>query len=389
MIDNARRWAGLAALGLVAAMMPAIGLSAAATAATGCEHEYNADASGLFPSYTCDDTTQPDTTVHASVTPNAAGWVNKNSVTFTFAAVDPGDQDLPTMSFRCTFTGPSKSFTEKTCTSPLTVDGLSDSDQSYTFSVYAVDDGGPSNLNGDNEVTNSPLDFVTPKEVVTKDYDESAASFSWKQDTSVPMGQIAGGPYDEYTPDLPVLWGATTLYVLGSNEPGAKMSCRLDGAARTCAPGALTLSGLTPGTHTLTMRVRDKADNVDPVTHSARFTVAYNKFGTATEQAKWRRVVASGFVGNDYWGTRVKYNQLSRSVSNIKEVRVTVPVGPGLGVLRVKLGDVFLPNINEAASKPGRRMIVIRGPQTKAMSGLLKFYALDNRPVRFDAIMYR
>jgi hypothetical protein len=58
-------------------------------------------------------------------------------------------------------------------------------------------------------------------------------------------------------------------------------------------------------------------------------------------------------------------------------------------VLRVKLGDVFLPNINEAASKPGRRMIVIRGPQTKAMSGLLKFYALDNRPVRFDAIMYR
>jgi len=389
MTKHARRWAALAAAGLIGAALPIVAFSGTSYAAEGCEHEYNpVQPLNASSQYTCDDVTQPDTSLQVDSVPNTAGWLNKNSVTFTFAAVAPGDPDQPTMTLRCSFTGPSQAFAEKDCTSPLTVTGLTDSAEPYTFSVHAVDDGGFSDLNGDNEVTNSPLDLVTPAEVVTKDYDESPATITWRQDTVVPRGLIVGGPYDELTPEFPVLWSRTTKYTLGSSEQPVTATCSLNSRSVPCSPGVTTLTGLAAGTKTFSMRLKDKADNLDPLVRTKKFTVPYNVLGTTTELYKWKRFTATGYFGGDYLQTKQKNAQLTRTVS-FHELRILVPKGPGLGRFRIKVGDYFFRIISEASATASHEEVVLRGPQSTLMSGVLKLYTLDAKPVQFDAIMYR
>ena len=386
MTRHARKWAALAAAGMTGAVLPMVALAGPSYAADPCEHEYNSN--GLFSQYTCDDITQPDTVLQADVTANAAGWLNKSSVTFTFAAVDPNDPDLPTMTLRCSLTGPSQAFAEKDCTSPLTVSGLTDSTEAYTFSVHAVDDAGALDLNGDNDITNNPLDFVTPAEVVTNDYDETPAVVTWRQDTTAPRGLIVGGPYDNLTPEFPVLWSRTTKYTLGSSEQGVSAICALNAKSVPCTPGVTTLSNLQAGTKTFTMQLKDKADNLDPTVRSKKFTVPYNLLGTAGERLHWKRGFDSSYFSGDYLETKQKGASLSKNVS-FHELRLLVPKGPGLGSFRVKMGDFYFRIINESSSTVKHEVVVLRGPQSTLMSGLLTFYTLDAKPVRFDAIMYR
>ena len=387
MSRHTRTWSALAAAGLVGGFLPLVAFSSTASAVEGCEHEYNpVPPLNLSSQYTCDDVTQPDTTLHLDPAPNGAGWRNTDSVTFTFAAVDPNDPD--TMTLRCSLTGPSQSFAEQDCTSPLTITGLEDSKEPYTFSVHAVDDGGLTNINGDSEITNSFGDFVTPAEVVTKDFDESPAVVTWKQDTSAPRGLIVGGPYEELTPEFPVLWARSTKYVLGSSEKPVTPACKLNSSSVPCQLGTTTLGNLSAGTKTFSMVLRDPAGNVDPTVRSKKFTVPYNVIGTLSERKRWKRVSADGYFAGDYLETRQKGAQLTRQVT-FTELRLLVPKGPGLGSFRIKVGDYYFRIIDQASSTPKNLEIVLRGPTSAPMSGLLKLYTLSNKPVRFDAIMYR
>lgn len=390
MSRHTRTWCALAAAGLVGGFLPLVALTSAASAIEGCEHEYNpVPPLNISSQYTCDDVTQPDTTLQLDPAPNAADWRTTDSVTFTFAAVAPNDPDLATMTLRCSLTGPSQAFAEQDCTSPLTITGLEDSkEEPYTFSVHAVDDGGLANLSGDNEVTKSPLDFVTPDEVVTKDYDETPAVVTWKQDTTAPRGLIVGGPYDELSPDFPVLWARSTKYTLGSSEKPVTPTCTLNTRSVPCQLGTTTLSNLSAGTKTFSMRLKDPAGNVDPTLRTKKFTVPYNLLGTLSERKRWKRVSADGYFGGDYLETRRQGAQLTKQVS-FTELRLLVPKGPGLGSFRIKVGDYYFRIINQASSTPKNVVVVLRGPKSAPMSGLLKLYTLSNKPVRFDAIMYR
>lgn len=390
MSTHTRKVAAIAAAGLIGAVLPLVALSGtAAQAADACEHEYNpVPPLNVSYAYTCDDVTQPDTTASAAPVTNAAGWVSTKSVTFTFAAVAPGDPDLSSMTLRCSLTGPSQTFEEKDCTSPLTVTDLADSLEAYTFTVHAVDDGGLTGLNADSETTNGPFDFTTPPEEVINDYDESPATVSFKVDTTAPRGLLVGGPYDIDSPEFPVLWSTSTSYTIGSSEQPVSAKCLLNTAAVPCQVGSVKLSGLTAGTKTFSMRLTDPAGNADPTLRSKRFTVPFNTLGTATQRQKWKRVTAAGYVGNDYLETRVMGATLSKQVK-FTELRLMVPKGPGLGSFRIKVGDYFFKIINQAASTPSNQVIVLRRVGSAPMSGLLKLFTLSNKPVRFDAIMYR
>jgi len=376
MTKKARSWAAITAAGLFAVLLPTIGLGGTASAAGSCEHESNDQ---IIPTFQCDDVTQPNTALQTSAPPNAAGWIRTNSVTLTFQATDYGT-DTDEMTFRCAFSGPSGSFAEKTCTSPMTLSGLTDSSEPYTFRVYTVD-------SVDNVFTSGLFDIT--KEVVTKDYDESAATVTWKQDTVAPRGMIVGGPYDEITPDLPVLWSRVTKYTLGSNEKPVTPVCSVNNRPLTCQLGTTHLTGLTAGTKTFAMRLKDPAGNVDPTLRTKKFTVPYNVLGTTTERQKWtRHTGATGYFSGDYLQTRKKGAQLSKSVS-FHELRILVPRGPGLGRFRIKVGDYYFRIINEASTTARHEVVVLRGPQSTLMRGVLKLYTLDAKPVQFDAIMYR
>lgn len=105
------------------------------------------------------------------------------------------------------------------------------------------------------------LDSLTPGEhsltVTASDsvgnVDKSAATRFWTVDTTAPSTTLTGGPANGS-----VLPSTATSFRLGSNESGGAMTCTLDAEPRACAPGALTLTGLTPGTHDLRVRAADR-----------------------------------------------------------------------------------------------------------------------------------
>jgi len=377
MTRHARRWAALTAAALIGAVVPVVTLGGTSYAADPCEHE-GAEAipgSGILV-FQCDDITPPNTAVQADPVANSAGWLNQSALTFTFQATDLGT-DTDNMLFTCSLSGPSGAFSTRDCVSPVTVSGLTDSPEAYTFTVTAYD-----------QTDRDTLPGVLQTEPDQTDADTTPATITWRQDTVAPRGLIVGGPYDELTPDFPVLWNTTTQYTLGSSEQQVTATCSLNTRVVPCAPGTTKLTKLAAGTKTFSMRLKDKADNVDQTLRTARFTVPYNLLGTLSERQHWKRGFASGYFLGDYLETRQKGAQLSKNVT-FRELRILVPMGPGLGRFRIKVGDYFFRIISEASTTVKHREIVLRGAQTTPMSGLLKVFTLDNKPVRFDAIMYR
>ena len=64
--------------------------------------------------------------------------------------------------------------------------------------------------------------------------------------------------------------GGTAVFRLGSDGP-ATYECSVDGGAYAACVPALTLTGLTPGWHTLSARAVDPAGNVDPSPAGSRW----------------------------------------------------------------------------------------------------------------------
>jgi hypothetical protein len=84
----------------------------------------------------------------------------------------------------------------------------------------------------------------------------SSNSRTFVVDTALPETQIITGPSgDTDTPDA--------SFDLGSNEAGVTYECSLDGGDFTACSDPATFEGLANGEHTLQVRARDSAGNVD------------------------------------------------------------------------------------------------------------------------------
>ena len=89
----------------------------------------------------CDDDTPPETTLSASSTPNAAGFVKVSSMTFTFGS-QVSDGDPGPFGLECKLTGPAQAHDWRPCTSPVTYAGLPDAPLArIVFQARAVDLG--------------------------------------------------------------------------------------------------------------------------------------------------------------------------------------------------------------------------------------------------------
>ncbi|MFL5347471.1 MAG: adventurous gliding motility protein AgmC [Hyalangium sp.] len=85
-------------------------------------------------------------------------------------------------------------------------------------------------------------------------------------DTAVPDTSIVSGPSGDT--DSP-----SATFDFSSTESGVTYECSLDGAAFTACSDPFSLEGLADGEHTLEVRARDSAGNVDPTPATATWNV--------------------------------------------------------------------------------------------------------------------
>ena len=169
------------------------------------------------------DATEPETTINSGP---ANGSTSNNSPSFAFSS-EAG------ATFECQLDGS----TWATCTSPRAYTGLSGGQ--HTFSVRAKD-------------TNGNQDSTPASRTFTVDATEPQTSFT-------------------LTP--PALTKDTSVSYSFSSEIGATFECKLDSGAFAPCTSPKQLTGLTPGSHTFSVRAKDTLGNVESTPASHTFTV--------------------------------------------------------------------------------------------------------------------
>ncbi|WP_239618169.1 S-layer homology domain-containing protein [Cohnella mopanensis] len=96
--------------------------------------------------------------------------------------------------------------------------------------------------------------------------DPTPATYTWTVDTTAPDTTILTGP------SSPTVSSSAT-FGFSSNENGVSYECSLDGAAYKACNNPETFIGLSDGSHTLSVRARDSAGNVDPTPATYAWTV--------------------------------------------------------------------------------------------------------------------
>jgi hypothetical protein len=172
------------------------------------------------------DTTAP--TVALGNTPPSL--TNNPAAPFTFSGSDDVSSNV---TFECRVDNASFA----PCTSPFTPSGLADGNR--TFNVRARDQAG---------------NISTP------------AAYTWTIDTTPPDTAISGGPANGSTT------GPTVAFTFTS-EPGTTFQCRVDSGSFSGCTSPFTITNLTDGSHTFSVRAIDAAGNVDASPASRTWTV--------------------------------------------------------------------------------------------------------------------
>jgi len=161
------------------------------------------------------DTTPPETTILA----NPATLTSSSSASFEFESNESGS------SFEVSVDGGAYIV----ATSPYSLTGLSDG--AHTFSVRAID--------------------------AAANVDPSPASFNWTVDTVAPDTVITGSPATDSV-------SADATFEFEATEPGSILEVSIDGGAYSAAVSPHSLTGLSNGAHSFSVRAIDSAGNVDP-----------------------------------------------------------------------------------------------------------------------------
>jgi hypothetical protein len=170
------------------------------------------------------DTAAPTT----SLTGGPSGSTRVTSASFGFVSPDA------TATFECKLDGAGWS----ACVAPQAFTGLADGP--HTFSARAVDPAGNA--------------------------EPTPPSRTWTVDTVAPVTAMTAGPAG-----LTAVTDA--VFEFASSELGSAFECRLDGTAWTTCITPEVLSALAEGPHTLDVRARDAAGNVDSTPKSRSWTV--------------------------------------------------------------------------------------------------------------------
>ena len=172
------------------------------------------------------DTTTPETTIDYG--PSDGATLSSRDVSFTFSASEAGS------TLECSLDGAAFA----SCTSPKEYTDLSEG--SHTFSVKATD------ASGNTEV--------------------SPASTTWTVDTTAPETKIDSNPNA-------LTNSASASFGFSSTEPGSTFECKLDSGTYESCTSPTSLTGLSDGSHTFSVKATDAASNTDPTPADFTWTV--------------------------------------------------------------------------------------------------------------------
>ena len=196
-------------------------------------------------------------------------------------------------------------------------------------------------------------------------------------DTTPPDTSITRAP-DGFT------IGRTVLAYAGT-EPG-DFACTLDGAARACDPGGLTLPALRPGTHVFTVAARDAAGNVDPTPAAVRFAAPFTSRQLTRAGAGWTR----GRDGAAYRGGFLRASSagavLTFRATRVSRVALVVGTGSGYGRIGVYLRGELLRRVSLRSGTGRARVLVPVATLPRRVSGRLTIRTLSGKPVRVEGL---
>ncbi|MBI5549177.1 MAG: DUF11 domain-containing protein, partial [Deltaproteobacteria bacterium] len=212
----------------------------------------------LFTGGVAASTTQPNLTV----TKSGAAFTSGNSITYTIKVTNAGPGTALSASLvdpipaGSTFSSASGGGIFAAPNVTWTLGNLvSGASLSLTVTVTVASDGAYPNA-----ATLSYSVGATPKTLVSN-------TFTTTRDTVVPDTSIVSGPSGTVA-------STSAIFDFASPEAGVTFECRLDGAATfTACTDPVTFSGLAQGSHTLEVRARDGAGNVDATPASRTWTV--------------------------------------------------------------------------------------------------------------------
>jgi Big-like domain-containing protein/parallel beta helix pectate lyase-like protein len=255
------------------------------------------------------DTAPPETTIGSG----PSGPTNDATPTFAFGASEAG------ATFACRVDDGAWS----ACTSPWTTSTLADG--AHSVSVRATD--------------------------AADNTDESPATRSFTVDTSAPHTQITSAPSG--TSDSAQATVAFTV-----DETGATSECRLDDDAWVACTSPHQVSGLGDGAHTLAVRSRDAAGNVESPGASASWTVALPDGGDPGTPSGGAPTVGLGLAEDDdgYLGRTLELAATPKDDHGIDHIEFWVD----RRLVDTDEGEPYATRVSASALAPGTHTISVR-----------------------------
>ncbi|WP_050791952.1 Ig-like domain-containing protein [Stigmatella aurantiaca] len=222
-----------------------------------------ADASGAW-SFTPTAPLLPGTYDVSAVATTAAGNASPQSNINTFT-IDTTPPPAPVVTSPADGTVTS----DNTPTITGTAEPLSTVEVTLNGSVLgttATDAAGLWTITPSSPLPDGPYTVTATASDLAGNVSGPSAPVSFVVDTAAPDTTIVSGPSgDTFEPDA--------SFKFSSNEPNVTYECSLDNAAFAPCSEAPTFPGLAEGPHTLQVRARDQAGNVDPTPASASWNV--------------------------------------------------------------------------------------------------------------------
>ncbi|HVK28871.1 MAG TPA: hypothetical protein VM575_11045 [Nocardioides sp.] len=211
--------------------------------------------------------------------------------------------------------------------------------------------------------------------------DASPAVRRWTVDLAAPDTTITGTPAHGS-----IALSTKAAFTLGASEAGALLSCTVDGKARTCAAGPLSLSGLVPGTHELRAQASDAAGNTDPTAAVRTWTVPVPA-RSLVRSTGWRlAALPSAYDGRVLTTTR-KNASASYSVRGARKLALVVGGGTTHGTVRVYAGSRLLTTVSLRTSRTVSKRVVPVTTFGAAWTGKVRVVVVTSgRTVRLEGI---
>jgi hypothetical protein len=200
-------------------------------------------------------------------------------------------------------------------------------------------------------------------------------------DTTAPQTFITSGPSDDS-----YLLATSATFGLGSNESPVTFTCTIDGANLPCPGSSVTVSNLSPGTHTFTAQATDNVGNVDTSPAIVHFTVPVDDRGLTATTGRWKRLAdAAAFLGTVSVAEK-KGATLSTTISGAKRLALVVSTGKKLGEVKVKLNGTTLRTIS-LKGPAARQVTVLVSNFGAPASGTLTIVSAQNKKVVIDGLL--